>query len=99
VLNYASLERLARHEHSSLLGPFIIYEKMKSCDYAPRSLPESAPLLGRLLALPANIGPGWKSYSVFSPLVNYDHKKFHNIGLCGLNFTKAGCLDDENVSV
>ncbi len=32
------MERFARDKHSSLLGPFKYYEKMKCCEYDPWSL-------------------------------------------------------------
>jgi hypothetical protein len=33
VSNYTTLGRLASNKHSSLLGPFIIYEKIKCFEY------------------------------------------------------------------
>jgi len=47
-----------------------------------------APFYGRLLALPTNIRPGWKRKasdkhsSLLIKFVNYEQKKFHNIGPC-----------------
>jgi hypothetical protein len=38
VLHYCRLEMLVRDKHFSLLGPFVCYEKIKCCEYAPWSL-------------------------------------------------------------
>ncbi len=35
VLHYNGLERLAEDKHSSLMGPFVSYEEMKSCEEVP----------------------------------------------------------------
>ncbi len=37
MLHDARLERLSRNKHSSLLDPFVTYEKVKCCEYGPGS--------------------------------------------------------------
>jgi hypothetical protein len=49
---------LVRDKHSSLLGPFISYEKIECCDYAPRFLEY------HVAVVIANIAVGLKSFPV-----------------------------------
>jgi len=59
--------------------PSLFFQQAQSLPMWSTSSTSGSPLLGRLLALSANIGWGWKGFSLFVLVVSDKEKKFYNL--------------------